>query len=197
MILQKTVRCGLEAEEVRMEDNQIQTNKMRTLRIVRQSKCRVEIEFQPSWLGYRDFPHRPFKLGAGIGCLNGKLRIDDDEARQWVMWSDDHSLCATLNFVPKKAKPSHISVYNTWTYDDRNTEFGDLNAGLLIEVVGPNSFRLRCNSGPQHAGLFTDSTILVTVQGADDAEYFGVLPTEGAPDADERIRLIPSAQSGM
>ena len=167
------------------------------LEIVTARKCVVELEFIPSWVGYRQVRGRPFKLGVGVSCRNGRLTSEGDSARQWVKWSDDSVLDARFDCVPKRGQTAHIFVYNTWTYDDRNTEFGALNAGLLIEVVKPNSFRLRCNSGPQNAGFFTDSTILVTVHGAEDAEYFGVLPTEGAPDADERIRLIPSAQSGM
>jgi len=167
------------------------------LEIVTARKCVVELEFIPSWVGYRQVLGRPFKLGAAVGCRDGRLKIEGDSARQWVMWSDDSVLDGRFDCIPKRGQTAHIFVYNTWTYDDRNTEFGALNAGLLIEVVGPNSFRLRCNSGPQNAGLFTDSTILVTVHGADDASYFGVLPTEGAPDAGERIRLIPTALSGM
>lgn len=167
------------------------------LEIVTTRKCVVELQFIPTWMGYRQVLGRPFKLGAGLSCRNGRLTSEGDSARQWVMWSDDSVLDARFECVPKRGQTAHIFVYNTWTYDDRNTEFDVLNAGMLIEVLGPNSFRLRCNSGPQNAGLFTDSTILLTVHGADDASYFGVLPTEGAADADERIRLIPPAQSGM
>ena len=95
------------------------------------------------WLRCVKFPVQ----GISFGVKGGTLRVNGTRARDVVLWSDTAPDQVTLECEGRNLR--ELSIWHCW-HDERDVTCAWVgNAGMIVEEIGPSTYRVLCNSRPE------------------------------------------------